>query len=423
MTRRLCTLLLFSTTLFAGDWPQWRGPDSNGVSSETALPLKWSASENVAWKVPLPGRGMSTPIVVGDRVFVTSQIGAGIVDATSARYEGPIPKNEGTVTFVIQCFRRSDGRLEWKREVQPELPLPAVHMFHNLATPSPVSDGERLYCWFGTGQLLALTFDGTVVWQRSIARDYSTFKVQWAHGSSPVVYKNTLILQCDHDPAGYLLALDCRTGKQVWKTDRGSGLRSYSTPLVVAVGDRRELVVNSNPRIDGYDADTGEHLWYTDGNCRVPIGMAVAAGGIVYASRGYNSGPFLALRPGGRGDVTGTHVLWRIATGAPYVSSLLYYQDLIYMATEVGVVRCVDPKTGETVWAERLGGNFSASPIGAEGRVYLLNEEGEAVVLAAGRKYNLLARNTLGELCRASPAVSGSRLFIRTDQNLYAIGR
>ena len=150
--------------------------------------------------------------------------------------------------------------------------------------------------------------------------------------------------------------------------------------------------------------------------------MAVAAGGIIYASRGYNSGPYLAIRPGGRGDVTGTHVLWNVPTGAPYTSSLLYYRDLLYMATEVGVVRCVDPGTGETIWTERVGGNFSASPLGADGRVYLTSEEGETVVLEAGRKCTVLARNKLGELCRASPAVSRGRIFIRTDQTLYAIG-
>jgi outer membrane protein assembly factor BamB len=192
--------------------------------------------------------------------------------------------------------------------------------------------------------------------------------------------------------------------------------------LVVAVGDRHEVIVNSNPRIDAYDAETGRHLWHADGECRVPIGMPVAAGGVLYATRGYSSGPYLAIRPGGSGDVNATHVLWRVPTGAPYVSSLLYYRDLLYMATEVGVVRCIDPKTGETVWTERIGGNFSASPVGAEGRVYLLNEDGETIVLEAGRKPVVLSRNPIGELCRASLAVSGSRIFLRSEQYLYSIG-
>src|SRR5262249_21698850 len=155
----------------------------------------------------------------------------------SARYEGPVPPRDEAVTFLIQCFRREDGRLEWEHRVAAERPLPPVHVFHNLSTPSPVTDGERLYCWFGTGQLLALTLDGRVAGQRSVARECSPFQLQWGHGSSPVVYKDLLILQCDHDPAAYLLALDRRTGKQVWKVDRGKGLRSYSTPFVVAVGE------------------------------------------------------------------------------------------------------------------------------------------------------------------------------------------
>jgi outer membrane protein assembly factor BamB len=190
----------------------------------------------------------------------------------------------------------------------------------------------------------------------------------------------------------------------------------------VAVGNRFELIVNSNPRLDAYDPETGQLLWHADDHCRVPVPMPVSANGVLYTSRGSNSGPFMAIRPGGKGDVSQTHVLWRIPTGAPYVSSVLYYQDLLYMATEVGVVRCIDPKTGETVWVERIGGNFSASPVGADGKVYLLNEEGETVVLKAGRKCNVLARNALKEVCRASLAVARGQIFIRSDEHLYSIG-
>ena len=300
---------------------------------------------------------------------MTSQIGAGIVEARSARYEGPTPASDEAVTFVVQCFRRSDGKLVWEERIPAEKPLPPVHVFHNLSSPSCVTEGERVYAWFGTGQLIAFTLDGKVVWRRNLAQEISPFTIQWGHGSSPVIYKNFLILQCDHDPEGYLLALDRKTGKTAWKTSRGRGLRSYSTPFVVRSGDRNELVVNSNPGIDAYDPDNGELLWSIKEDCRVPVPMATEAGGIIYASRGYNSGPYMAIRPGGRGDISRTHVIWRVATGAPYVSSLLYYEDLLYLATEVGVVRCVEPKSGETIWTERVGGNFSASPVGAGGRI------------------------------------------------------
>jgi len=415
-------LPLSSEAVSGQGWPQWRGPSANGVSAESGLPVTWSQSENVAWKVRLPGRGMSTPIVWGDRIFVTSQIGFGKVESRSARHEGPVLSDDGPVTFVIQCFRRIDGNPLWEHRIPAEEPLPAVHAFHNLSTPSPVTDGERVYAWFGTGQIIALTLDGRAVWSRDLGKEYSPFQLLWGHGSSPVLHKETLFLLCDHAPAAYLLALDRRTGKQVWKVDRGKELRSYSTPFLVEVGNRFELIVNSNPRLDAYDPETGELLWHADDHCRVPIPMPVSANGVLYTSRGYNSGPFMAIRPGGKGDVSQSHVLWRVPTGAPYVSSLLYYQDLLYMATEVGIVRCIDPKTGETVWVERIGGNFSASPVGADGKVYLLNEEGETVVLMAGRKCNVLARNALQEVCRASLAVAGGQIFIRSDEHLYSIG-
>ena len=178
----------------------------------------------------------------------------------------------------------------------------------------------------------------------------------------------------------------------------------------------------SSPRIDAYDPETGKLLWFTDGDCKTPVPSAISANGIIFTSRGYNSGPYLAIRPGGKGDVSGSHVLWRMPTGAPYVSSLLCYQDLIYMATEVGVVRCLNPATGETIWTERVGGNFSASPVGADGRIYLLSEEGETVVLEAGKKCIVLSRNPLNEVCRASPAIAAGRIFTRSEQYLFAIG-
>ena len=187
-------ILLLSKAAFGQGWPHWRGPNANGISPETGLPVAWSPSDNIAWKVKLPGRGMSTPIVWGDRIFVTSQIGFGKVESRSARYEGPVMSDDGPVTFVIQCFRREDGKPLWEHRVPTEKPLPAVHAFHNLSTPSPVTDGERVYAWFGTGQIIALTLDGQAVWSRNLGKEYSPFQLQWGHGSSPVLHKENLFL-------------------------------------------------------------------------------------------------------------------------------------------------------------------------------------------------------------------------------------
>ncbi|MEW5978622.1 MAG: PQQ-binding-like beta-propeller repeat protein [Acidobacteriota bacterium] len=431
MTRNLVSLAflmllassaLLSNPAMAENWPQWRGPEANGISREKGLPVTWDSSDSIIWKVKLPGRGNSTPIIWGDRLFLTFQIGSGKVEVRSARHDGPVQTDDGPVTFVVQCLRSKDGTLLWEHRIPAEKPLPPVHAFHNLSSPSPITDGERVYAWFGTGQIVVLTMDGKRVWSRSLGKEYSPYQLLWGHGSSPVIHNEHLFLLCDHNPAAYLLALDRRTGREVWKVDRGQGLRSYSTPFLMKVGERHELIVNSNPRVDAYDPQTGRLLWHADDYCRVPVPTPTSAEGILYMSRGYNSGPYMAIRPGGTGNVNESHVLWRVPTGAPYVSSLVHYEDLLYMATEVGIVRCIEARTGKTVWTERVGGNFSASPVVAEGRIYLLNEAGETVVLEAGRKCRILARNALGEVCRASPAVAGGRILIRSDQHLYSIG-
>jgi outer membrane protein assembly factor BamB len=419
----LAALLLACDSAAAENWPAWRGPRADGSSLETGVPLRWGRQENIVWKTKLTGLGMSTPIVWGDRIFLTSQIGRGIVEARSAKEVG-VPENDGApVTLLIQCYSASNGKLLWERRLEPVLPLPVVHPYHNLSTPSCVTDGERVYAWFGTGQILCLTLDGAVQWQRNIAAEHSPFSLSWGHASSPVLHGRLLYLQCDHEPVAYLLALEKETGKTVWKRDRGRDLRSYSTPLVIPVGNRFELLLNSSPRLDAFDAETGAPLWHADEfACRAPVPSPVLSGGVVYTSRGFNSGPYMALRPGGRGDVTG-RMLWRVPTGAPYVSSPLVYRGLLYLAAETGVVRCVDPATGASVWVERMGGAFSASPIGAEGRVYLLNDAGKTLVLEAGaRKPVILTRNDLGEPCKASPAVAHGRIYIRTDSHLYCIG-
>lgn len=435
----LCGLL--AGTAFAENWPQWRGPGGRGISDERPLPSEWSASENIAWKAPLEGLGISTPVVWGDHVFVTSQIGRGILEGgshpTLARgeerdAERPLGESRGAteedhrVVFLLEAFDRRDGSRLWEYRLDAEPArdeLPPVHRKHNLASPSPVTDGERVYAWFGTGQLVALDFDGKRVWGRHLAKEYAPFEINWGHASSPTLYQDLLILQCDHEPASYLLALDKRTGKEVWKVDRGRGVSSYSTPFVAPGPDRDELIVNASERVDAYDPATGKHLWYAGEPNRFPIPVPSYEDGVLYMSRGYRSGPYMAVRTGGSGDVNRTHVLWRVPTGAPYVSSLVHYRGLIYMVNGAGVVLCVDAKTGERVWQERVGGIFTASPIAGDGKIYLLSENGETIVLAAGREPRVLARNAIGERIVASPAVADGQLFIRTDEHLLCIGK
>ena len=434
-------LVTVGVTGAGADWPQWRGPLGIGVSRESGLPLTWSDTENVAWRVRLPGLGVSTPVVAGERVFVTSQQGSGgrrtgnhptfvQGDAAAGSGERSLAAGASTesrpdrgVAFVVSAHRWSDGEPIWRHEIAAEGPLPAVHDKHNLATPSPVTDGETVVALFGTGQAVALEAkSGTVRWTRHLGKEYSPFDISWGHASSPVLHGDLAIFLCYHDSASYVLALDKRTGAVSWKRDGKPGALSYSTPLVVSTDGRTALVVNSTKGIEAYDASTGAPLWEIMEEHRFAVPMPVQHDGILYATRGYRSSPALAIRLGGTGDVSASHVVWRMPTGGPYTSSFVYYDGLLYMANELGIVTAVDPAGGAPVWRERVGGIFSASPVAGDGKVYLVSETGETTVLQAGRTAKVLARNRLSARLTASPVVSGGRLILRGDDELIAIG-
>ena len=423
------------TPLGAADWPQWRGPHGNGVSADANLPLRWSMTQNLAWTAALGGQGVSTPIVVGDRVIVTSQRGSGVRrpgnhprlvqggDAAAAG-ERALTATGGSdkTVFLVEAFARADGRRLWQHQIDAEGDLTPVHDKHNLATPSPVSDGARVYAWFGTGQIVALDLDGRVAWQRHLGREIAPFDIQWGHGSSPALHGDLLYLLCDHTPTSYLLAVDKATGRDRWKADRGRGRASYSTPFIVAGAAGAEVIINSNERVDAYDATKGTPLWHTGGPNRFPIPVPVFHDGIIYMSRGYRSGPYLAMRPGGRGDVTASHVMWNVETGAPYVSSLAFANGLLFMANDAGVITAADAKTGERVWQHRVSGVFSASPLVAADRVYFVSESGRTIVMRASRTAEVLAENDLDAHLVASPAASDGHIFLRSDDRVFAIG-
>jgi outer membrane protein assembly factor BamB len=433
----LIVLFLLPAVLSADNWPNWRGPRSAGVTAEKNLPERWSATENVAWQVKLRGVGVSSPVVFGNRVFVTSQEGTG------TRRQGNHPSlvqgadrsasGERTLTgaaandrtlFVVAAFDRATGARAWEHVVEAEGDLQPVHDKHNLASPSPVADGERVYAWFATGQVVALdAASGKPVWQRNLAKEYGPFDINWGHASSPTLYKDSLILLCYHSPASYLLAVDAKSGKTRWKADRGKEVISYSTPLVVEGARGPELIVNTSEGVEAHDPNTGERLWHFAEPNRFPIPVASPHNGVLYLTRGYRSGPYMAIKTGGRGDVSKTHVAWHVPTGAPYVPSAVHYEGLFYMAGENGVVNAIDVETGERVWQERIGGVFTASPVAGDGKVYLVSENGETVVLQAGRTPKVLARNTVDGHFVASPAIAAGRLFLRADDRLIAIGK
>ena len=416
----LVVVSLFLVVALASDWPQWRGPSADGISPDSMAPLKWSKSENIVWKAPLEGLGTSTPIISGDLVFVTSQTGDGPFEGRSRDFENSAKARRTgerpQVKLAVYAFARSTGRPVWSHIIDAEGALPPVHVKHNLASPSCVTDGKRVYAWFGNGQLAALDFKGEPVWRRHLGKEIAPFEILWGHGSSATLYKDTLLLLCDHPKDAYLLAVDAATGKERWRASRGQGPRSYTTPFLIRVDGQDQLILNSSERVDAVDPANGKPLWHAGEPNRVPVPTPVSSGGILYLNRGYSSSPYMALRPGGK-------IEWEVKTGGPYVSSLLHYQGLLYMANERGVVSTVDAKDGATVWKERFSGVFSASPVAIDGKIYLTNEDGITYVLAAGREKKVLAENDLGERILASLAVSGGRIFVRTDENLYCIGK
>jgi outer membrane protein assembly factor BamB len=432
----LIVLALFSVALRAEQWPQWRGALASGVSPERGLPVQWSERDNIAWKAPLAGLGVSSPIVAGDLVFVTSQAGSGTVRPGPRLVQGGNPLEAGErplgsgpraadqkVSFLLTALNRASGARAWQFELPGEAPFPSVHEKHNLASPSPVTDGSRVYAWFATGQIAAVDLNGQLVWKKHLGADYGPFEINWGHGSSPVVYRDQLILLCYHERSSYLLGIDARTGSVRWKADAPDGVTSYSTPLVVESGGRTEIIVNSSVGLSGHDFSTGKQLWHLEEVNRFPIPMPLFHDGLIYTSRGYRSSPFMAIRPGGQGNIAASHVAWRVSSGAPYISSLVHYDGLIYMIGDVGVLTVADAKTGERVHQDRIGGVYTASPVAGDGKIYLVSEDGETIVVAAGRTPKVIARNRLEARQLASPAIAAGRLFIRADDAVYAIGK
>jgi len=438
MTHRVIIAILvagISVSLSANDWPHWRGPAASGVAAPSPLPSTWSAKDNVAWRASLAGAGVSSPIAHGNRVFVTSQIGDGRrrdgrhptltqgADPSTAGEATLSRRSRAEVGFIVEAFDRSTGKRLWIHEAAAEGELPPVHDKHNLSSASPVTDGERVYAWFGTGQLLALDVSGKPAWSKNLAKEYGAFDIQWGHASSPALFQDSLILLCYHGGRSYLLALDKRTGAVKWKVDKPGGVESYSSPIVAQGPNGTELIVNSSVGVEGFDPATGKSLWtYPEVN-RFPIPVSMVDNGMLYLSRGYRSSPYMAIRLGGKGDITNTHVVWRVPTGGPYVSSLVHYQGVIYMSTDNGILSAVDASNGQRLWQERVGGTFSASPIAGDGKIYFVSEGGETIVIKAGRTFEVIARNKLDGHFVASPAAGGGKVFLRADDRLYAVGK
>ncbi|MBM3823222.1 MAG: hypothetical protein FJ404_10110 [Verrucomicrobia bacterium] len=425
---RLKSLLLLSCFLggiglmHAENWPRFRGPSGQGLSTEKRLPLHWSATSNVVWKVAIPGEGWSSPIVWGKRVFVTT------VTDQSTRCR-------------VLCLDRDSGELIWDRTVFEIVPL-RKESKNSYATPTPVTDGKRVYAVFGDGSMAALDFKGGVVWTNREISFYSRHGL----GASPVLHDGLLIMPFDGSnrvlKAGiwpntsdeerlgwqipwdkaFIVAVDARTGRRIWTASRGKSRIAHVTPNIHGTGRKAELISPAGDVIQGFDLRTGERLWtaYSQGEGVTP---SFAMGeGLVFTASGFEKTTIRTLRLGGRGDVTSTHVAWEQRRGVPSQPSLLYLAPHLHSVTDGGVAHCYQAASGEVIYAERVGGNYSASPVAGAGHIYFLSENGETVVIRQGAEFSVVARNAIQEKTQASMAVSNGRLFIRTAGNLYCIG-
>ena len=405
-------LMAFNTTL-AENWPCFRGPTRQGISNEKDVPLEWSQTSNIVWKRPIPGEGWSSPIVFDERVFVTTA-------------------TDGGASFRLLCLDRLTGTVLWDKQVLRQKPGHKQN-FNSYASSTPVTDGRRIYILAFDGTLAAVSMEGSVIWSHREFEYYSEHGL----GVSPILYRDLLIVPFDGSSSGpdkklgwqkpwdqaLILALDKNTGEVRWRGRRGSSRIAHITPQVLSENGRDQLVSSAGDVVQGFDLKTGERIWTVSSPGEGVVPSVVIGDGLIFTTSGFGDSTIRAVRTGGKGDVTKTHIAWESTDDVSKIPSMLYVSPFLFLVTETGVAKCIRAKTGEEIWRERLEGRYSASPIWAEGRIYFLSEKGKTTVVQAGGEFKVLAENELNEKCGASPAVSQKHIFIRTENNIYCVGR
>ena len=402
--------LIVCDSVWGENWMQFRGSTGQGISSEKQLPITWTATKNIKWKASLPGNGWSSPIVFEDHVFLTTA------------------SEEGVSCRVI-CVNRNDGSIEWNTEVHRQKPG-AMRKQNSYATPTPVTDGKYVYSVFYDGTVIAVDFTGKIVWKNSEVKFFSLHGL----GASPILANGQVIMPFDGSSRkdtqvgwkipwdkAVVLSLDAGNGSVRWKGTRGDSRVGHVTPLLINNG--RQLVSAGGDRVQGFDPETGKRIWsiYSQGEGVTP--SPAVGGGLIYTSSGFEAPTLRAIRLGGQGDVTKTHIAWEQKRGVAALSSLLYVKPYLYSISRDNILHCIDASSGKIVWLERLSGVHWASPVYADGKVYILSEDGVTIVLRPGAKYDEVARNDIGDTCLASMAVSQGNFYIRSAQHLYCIGK
>ena len=417
---RLVVLFFFVAGLIrAENWPGWRGPSGDGISAGKGIPTKWSSKENIAWRIAVPGEGHSSPIVWGDKVFLTSSL---------------TEKNKR----ILLCIDRLSGQTVWQRDVV-QSPPETIHRLNSRASGTPATDGKQVYVTFmraegdeviapnvGSERLItpgkiivaAYDLDGNEKWKTNVGDFLS------AHGfnTCPVLFEDLVILNGDHDGNAYLVALDRQSGRQRWRTRRENKTRSYVTPIIREIDGITQMILSGSLCIASYDPRNGKRHWIVDGPTEQFVASMVYDGKYVFATGGYPERHTLAIRPGGKGNVTDTHIAWRTTRGAAYVPSPIISGRYLLMVADSGIASCFEARTGKRHWMERLPGGHSPSPVSADGLVYFVSDRGVTTIIRPSETFAVIAKNELGEPVSASPAISQGQIFLRTHQNLYCIG-
>jgi len=400
----LTVLLLWGAVTDARgeNWPNWRGPHQDGISHETNLPVEWSAEEGIRWKTPIDGKGHSSPIVWGDTIFLTSAI----------------HDSESRLLWKID---RLTGSVVWKKEVL-KTPLEPIHPLNSYASSTPATDGERVYVSFlarSEMYVAAFDFSGDRVWESRPG----PFSSKHGFCSSPVIYKDWLIVNGDHDGESYLCTIERKTGNVVWKVPREGKTRSYSVPRVITVDGKDQVVLTGSHATSGFDIDNGRLIWSVDGPSEQMVASLLHNDDLIFAMGGFPERHLLAIKKGGNGQITSSHVVWRSHRSVPYVPSAILYGDYLHVVSDDGMYTCYDPATGKLLQQKRVGTHISASIVGGDSHVYITDEEGRTTVLKNNSKFEIVAKNGIGESVFTSPAISQQTIFIRGEKHLFAIGK
>ncbi|MEX2114812.1 MAG: PQQ-binding-like beta-propeller repeat protein [Pirellulales bacterium] len=433
-----CSLLLVAALPCSAqnNWPQLRGADSMGFVPGVKLPDHWSTTENIAWKTDLPGRGWSSPIVWGDKIFVTTCVNSGDTEEIKKGlyFGGERPKpSDDPHSWKVICLDLNTGSIVWDQTAHEGVPATPIHLKNSYASETPVTDGERVYAYFGNVGVFCYSLDGKLLWEKKL--EPKKMRFGWGTATSPVVYEGKLFIVNDNDEDAYLLGLDARTGEELFRVAREGEKSNWATPYIWKNSQRVELITPGTKKNRSYDLE-GRLLWELEGMSSITIALPYSQDDVLYISSGYvmdKNKPVYAIRPGASGDISlkdeqnsNDFIIWRNNNAGPYNPTSLLYKDLLYVLYDRGIFGCFDPATGEEVYERKRipeGRAFTSSPWASDDKIFCLNEDGVTFVIRAGKEFEILHTNTLAEddLSMATPAIVGDRLLLRTDKRIYCI--